>query len=501
MKKVVLLLAIVLMAGGMVWALDPPSPGGWDSDTFGPGTFLDDTLKGVIFPGFNAVGTVSTESRYAPGFSSYVDDFIDATWYDPEAGTFFFLGGYPSDGNDVNVTDNLTSWQQGAFPYTISLGFGKSLSGSYIAAYYGGYFVDAWGDKVEANPPDDGKFTKTSESVWNNNLALLYGMGNMGFRFDLIMSNTQKEKSTYDGNMDYRNKNDGAKMALTWGAKMAPLYPYAMIGFKFPDVERVGDSDGKEAQLTYNSAFNLEVGGLYELSDTSSLWGSLTFGVGGAANYKGDKTEIINLTGFASGKPDPYKDSGAWGLDFYIHYRKALEFGNVTLKATPNLGMTFAGYSGKSTADGAPDKPLGDTWFTLSPGVNLGLGYKLNDKWSLYTGAGLTLFTWNTHGHSGGDKNPGDKDSEWQFTGIEWGTEKWTNGDVLGFGMTWAPVNGLSVGFGLNTLLDKFFVIDLGEMQIRSGNFWTFHNDGNIGGWATRIFDGLRFDLTVSYQF
>jgi hypothetical protein len=65
--------------------------------------------------------------------------------------------------------------------------------------------------------------------------------------------------------------------------------------------------------------------------------------------------------------------------------------------------------------------------------------------------------------------------------------------------MTWAPAEGLVIGFGLNTFLDKFVVIDMEQMQVRSGSYWAGVSD--ISQLATHLFTDLTFDLTISYKF
>jgi len=54
---------------------------------------------------------------------------------------------------------------------------------------------------------------------------------------------------------------------------------------------------------------------------------------------------------------------------------------------------------------------------------------------------------------------------------------------------------------GLNTFLDKFFIIRPGTLRIEAGEFFEHRGEYNVGSWLMGIFRGLQLDLTISYRF
>ena len=85
---------------------------------------------------FNAVPTLSTEARFSAGlFTTDVDNFINPRFHNPQIGTFFFLGGFPGESDDVSETERPG--------FVLSGGFGRTLAdGLYLAVYYGGSLAD-----------------------------------------------------------------------------------------------------------------------------------------------------------------------------------------------------------------------------------------------------------------------------------------------------------------------------------------------------------------------
>jgi hypothetical protein len=481
MKRILVLIAIALIAGGAVWAQDTfdderPSKVAKEFDPFGHD--------------FSAVGTSSTEARYSAGrYDSDVDTFIDVNDHNPAIGTFFFLGGYPADGDaNVDDTNHLTSTRDD-FPYEISFGIGKTLSFGYLGIYYAGSFVEASGSRLTKDP-----VTKNSTARWNNNLAILLGIANMGFRFDL--TEAMEEDNTTDISVTSGKKTEtkrfthGPGIALSWGLKTDNLLPGLQIGFKFPDTDVTTNDAGKTGTEAEGGIFSLKGWTWIALTETGSMWTSVQFAALLPNAISGDK----DVTGV-----DPYTVGGSWGLDFYIHYQQEVDLGKLGLKVKPKLGLNFVSVSHNSTMKDSK-KQHSDDYLDLSVGLDVGLKYQHNEKFAFYTGASLDFFDWSIVSHAGGDKDYTDDTNAWDFTGIKWTGSQFTGKPGLGLGMTFTPAPGIVIGTGLNTFLDKILVIDLEKMQIKSGDFWD-GNQNNIGSWFGSLFQGLEFDLTVSVKF
>jgi hypothetical protein len=183
----------------------------------------------------------------------------------------------------------------------------------------------------------------------------------------------------------------------------------------------------------------------------------------------------------------------------------------VSLGFTPNLTVGFMSDNSENqtgTQEGrdidTEKKPINK--FEVITGVDLGVKFQVVETIALYTGASLRLVDWVTQAPK--EKGAGDQEidkKEWGIDGIQWSSGNWASESNLGLGMTITPSQGLVIGCGLNTLLDKFFVVDLEKMQVRSGSFWNSGNDdsspNNIGSYLGYALTGLKFDLTVSYKF
>ena len=451
MKKILLLLAIVLMAGGAVWAQV------WD---------------------FSAVGTESVEARYSAGrFGSDVDDYIDATWHDPEIGTFMFLGGW-----------------HGAFPgdYAVSLGFGRTLGAAYLGLYYGGRLAEGSGDKDTSGDVD----LVNSTAQWNSDLAVLLGIAGMGFRLDLRLLQETEINDVGDYASSVANKfNDGrASIAFTWGANMGNLAPFVTLGFKFPSTRTYTDATtttkaDNEMTISGGSLFGLMAGGQFALDDTSAVSASLGFGYFFPTSYKGD-TETFTTQ-------KPWTQGGAFGLDFDISYKKSLAIGSyTTLAFAPNLNLGIVSVSNNSTREDVKDLKAGsDNDFSLSPGIKIGFEYKYN-RIALYTGLNLTFCEWTTSWFTG-DDNPTSKDyTEWGFSGIKWNSPA---GDDpadhtsanLSFGITFELIENLVFGAGANV-----FTFNPRTMTV---NNYTTGATGLILNSTTAA--ALQTQVTVSYKF
>jgi hypothetical protein len=477
MKRIVSLGAVILVITGMAWADPTPSQGSPANFSNTPASFMDDT-----FDSFYAPETLSTEARYSAGiFGSDIDDFIGVNSYDANIGTFFFLGGYPSDAT-VDATDTLTNNGAAMQDYAISLGIGKTLNSLYLGLYYGGSLAYASGNSTKTDT--------YSDSIWRNRVALLVGTSGYGaFRLDMVVD-TEKHKYTFEGNITANGYEEmhPPSFALTWGGlSLMGIKPYATIGYLFPIKTISGDSatapTGKENTTTRGSELGLQVGASYDLNDGSSLSGDVIL--------KGTFGRHVSGS-------DPQNNEQKWGGDFTAGlkagYSNTLEFGKVSMGFRPSLALAFKSDNVQSLSGDISIEKDPVTYFEVSTGVDLGVKFQVFETVALYTGAGLRLFDWVTTTDSESDT------SAWRFSGIEWSSGKWGPSTNLGLGMTITPTRGLAIGCGLNTLLDKLFVVDLEKMQVRSGSFWGTPT-GDFASYFGQIFGNLTFDITVSYKF
>ena len=510
MKKLLLFLLAALVIGGMVWAQGVPVNDAPDTTGGHQGGPLDRSLSGVdgkgLFDRASSVPTISTEARYSAGiFGSMVDDYIGVNSYDPNIGTFMFLGGYPSNGLGVNTTDVLTSANDND-KYALSLGFGKSFRAFYLGVYYGGGLVDASGDFTAGNKDLDIKDSTNSKTVWKNDMALLVGTGKIGaFRLDFSL-NTDTEKDRYNKNVMGKIREDGPKFALTWGGiKLAGMDPYVSIGFKFPDKYIWGDYNMEnkyvQAKGTENAVFGIQAGVNYDLRNNSSISGDLVLMSRLGGKLSGDRyigDDIFNFALDGSGKNFSVKTGGHTIFGFRFAYKQTLEFGKFAFGYKPNLALAYGSnktnvYSGDFKAENPSNNA-----FELATGIDLGLRLQASRVFAFYTGAGLTFFDWRTYSHSGG--KPKNNDTSWSFDGISWNGGRFA-GDYLGFGMTITPVQNVVIGCGLNTIIDRFFIVNLAQMQIESGYFFDDNGEDNVGSWSGGLFRNLKFDLTISFKF
>jgi hypothetical protein len=463
MKRFVFLLIATLVISGAVWG-QVPAPGA---------VFGDD-----LFDYFNAVPTVSTESRYSAGtFTSDVDDYISVTDHDPKIGTFFFLGGYPAvEGDPVDNTENLTA---GGNPYVVSFGLGKTFNAFYLGVYYGGNFVNATGQNNHGDPE-----IKQYNSAWRNRLALLINPtgSNIGaFRFDLIMNNTQANKATNDGDITNQIIQNAPAIAFTWGGmNIAGINPYVTLGYKFADktVTR-GITPPGDVITKSNAAFGIQLGGTYSLKDNADISADLAILHQLATDYSG------------GGRNNSWKEGGNTGFGLKVAYSQTIDTDKVSVGLKPGLGLGYRSISHKTTAPAPAVSDPSDNFFEFTAGIDLGIKYQHNKLFALYSGASLQIFDWVTVGHSGGDTD--DDRTGWRVTGFRWDTSKFNTTGNLGFGMTLTPNPNLVIGAGLNTILDRLFYIDLTGVGIGTGPFFSSFEPADL-------FGNLRFDLTISYK-
>ena len=501
MKKVLFMAVAALIISGIVWGQNATPP----------------TTIGVIDRVFdlgNAVPTMSTEARYSAGqFTTDVDNFINVLNYDPEIGTFFFLGGFPA-GATVNTTTSYGNNNR------ISLGLGKTFDFGYLGLYYGGNLIRASGNHNEQKPVDDVIKTDTSNATWLNRLAVLFGTSSIGaIRLDFVENGTH-DKSTTDDKITSETIS-GPAVALTWGNALGGLGEangdlklYATLGVDFPNQTTTGDQN---ANVKYVYSLVENTGGSFFIQagveHDSGIWGDLGFVIGFSNTRKGDQSEDTYLGGGGSGDPDKsikydVTTAGSFGIGLRGGYQAAIEAGPLSVGIGPNLalGLYFNDkkVTGKIGDDDQKSEPPNTAYFELNVGIDLGIKFQIDEKFALYTGASLRILNWRTAGNYGGasDNKPDDKDSSWIFDGLQWQNAKWTGTNNLGFGLTFTPVENVIVGFGLNAWLDRLFTLNLATMQFRTGTVWN-QDFGNAGSWLGNLIfgNGLTFDLTVAVKF
>jgi hypothetical protein len=411
---------------------------------------------------FNAVPTLSTENRYGAGlFTSDVDDFISVNDYDPDTGAFLFLGGFPAGGH-VDDTDLLNGFSARG-DYAVSAGFAKSFSRFYLGVYLGGDIVDAQGNSAGDN--------SNSTAAWNTRLAILVGLSRIGgLRLDMIMDDVTNQSSK--SGSARTGSGEGITLALRWGNTLSirsqDVDVHAVVGYKFPDYTLTSNP---KIRTWSNARWLLNGGIAWGLNDISTLEADLTLG--------GDFGTLVSGAG-SSSEPGGFGFAIDAGLSNSIEPVSGLE---LAFKPTLGLGVY-------ATDDDAITQTVdAESWFSLSMGFDAGLKAQLPgklNKFTLITGLSFNIFEWTVDTIYANDLS-----ANWAVSGISWNDEALTSNGSLGLGTVFVPIDNLSIGFGLNFLLDRLVQFDLVKMQVRSGDFFTSVSSSNP----------LTFDLTVSYKF
>jgi hypothetical protein len=416
---------------------------------------------------FDAVQTLSTQARYTQGlFTSDVDDYIDVNAYDPDIGTFFFLGASPV-GATVSATTPVTG---------ISFGFAKTLRNAYLGLYFGGTFLGANGSATTGGT----KVTQRT-AAWDARLAILYGTGALGgLRLDITLDGTDiKNKSGGDltsGSTKSAAIVDGAIIAASWGKNLnSALAAHFKAGFRFPDYDY-----SAAKTTTWSDALWGVNGGLSSaLNGVSTLEAGLTLG----GNFGQSVT------------PDGGSKTTEPG-----------NFGLVVDAALVNIFVPVSGlelglkpYAGLGFKADPSDVGNSSNRFELALGLDFGLKARLPgklNKFSLVTGAGINIFDWYTRDNT--DANT----SSWMIDGIGWKTETLSaHNNGLGVGLVFDPNQNFSVGLGINALLDGLFILDLRNMRVRPGTFFTSAAGGSILHGLFDTSSNVNIDLTVSCKF
>jgi len=428
---------------------------------------------------FSAVTSESMESIYSAGvFGSDVDDFIDVTdWRNLELSNYFiFLGG-------TNKSNS----------YPLTGGFAKMIGNKYFALFYSGNLWGSTGTTTNSGA-DKEKNTTSSSGDASNNFALLFGSGNLGLRLDLS-GNDNSKGNTYGGKPAGTQTYSGDTpftMALSAGYKMEKLAPVASLAFQFPSYTKTyqeGDDAGKLIKQTYKDAkigLKLETG---DIGTTGlSAWLSTTGGLGTTEKTKDPDTKV--------------KSGTFWYNKIHGQYKKELPLGSKAAFAVkPQLDLVYATANNKTTGDIESD-PGAYNYFSVNPYIDAGFKYAPVSKLAFYTGIRLDLLNFAAGGKSKGD----DKSfrSEWELQHFKLAQYGWNDtdfsGNLLKIGAVFTPTPALSIGMGLDGLIDNFIKIDAQSYEVTFFDGWKsdgFGFDNIIPG---SVFSNMKFYLTVSYK-
>ena len=450
MKKYALMLIAVLLICGTVWA-----------------------QTGDPLMGFNAFEPESIESQFSRGrFSTDIEDYIDATFYNPEIGNFVFVGGGVDTGNGRD--------------YAISFGYGKTLGKNYLGLYYAGHIFNTLAEGYA-----DGTGVYTEDATWKNNLALLFGTGGMGIRFDMIMDNYNVHTVRVDGEFAKQQQTitNAPSIALTWGtSNMGNIYPWVTLGFQFPDMAITTDDDKKMTELD-SSVIGLIIGFWTPVKETGSALVEFQAGFAFPKGAFGDVKDITNAPGWA-GDPydDPYFEDGALGFNLFARYTRNYSLGEyTTLKISPKVNLSLTSNFNNNTA--IDDKYPSANVFGISPGVDVAAEYRYQ-KVGLYTGFGLNFLNFTGSWEFGGDDENKAGDNSWEVLGIVWDDNN-PIGATIGFGLTFFPIEGLSIGTGIG--LNIFNVERMQLVNTGAGTQFSTYN--SYTDWF-----GATLAITLSYQ-
>jgi len=492
MKKVLLLTLLILYAGGLALAQwwPPDSPDGINppglpiaaSPAAASAFDLWQCGVGSLSFSFNAIPVLSAARLYSAGlFSGDIDDYMDVNFFNPEIGNFVFVGGYPGDEDES---------------YALSLGYAKSIKGFYLGFYYGGSLFESQSFS-DYETPQTGEIT----TQWSNRLAFLVGYPVFGsFRLDFILG-TDTRTGSYDRIIAKRRIN-APSFTVTWGApRLGAFYPYVSFGYKFPEKYVYGmmPEPYESATLTFGSLFGLDAGFSMDVGTNSILSAEINIRKLFEGSLKGDKY-ALPAGFFGAYSPVGIRDTidlatgGAWGIGLAASFQTTFDFGPVSVGLKPGLALgrsvdksiNVSGDEGVNQIDSAE-------LFELLIHFNLGVWYRINPKINLYTGACLQVLNWKVADHTAKypDMPYAYKWEDSSVSGVKWSDYEPQNvrdSNSLGFGMMISPVENFSIGFGLNALLDKIFLVNVERMRVEKGSFWIDDPD-------------MYFDFTLSYKF
>jgi len=461
MKKLLLIFVVAMLTGGMAWAMGTGDPS--DIPDF------DDIVDGIEFDGFagrvntNVVPMLSTEGRNTAGrFTGAADAFVNPRFHNPDLeGTFLFLGG------DADMA--------GGGRNRVDLGFARNLGPAYLGVYFGGGFVNAAGVRFEesaVSQPDSAQRIDARARItdWDVSFATLIGIAGMGIRLDIGIENTEDpnvrasaESTLMDG--VYWNRTSAPSFALTWGANMGQLLPWARIGFRATqssgytlDAEMGGPPRVEsESVTTSQGALEIAGGARFLLSDTSAVGGELWFGTTFRDRVR-SSTNAPGATGRYSESDDRFPGS-LTGFGLTAYYQQRIEGDRAALGFRPVMNLGFS--TSNRNMDFDPEatgytsfEVIGQNAFSLNLGVDVGARWQATERITLLSGVNVRLFQWTTASQTGQNTSgtapyPEAEYSAWLFTG--------SNISNFNIGMTFAASDNIVMGLGLNSLLNGLF--------------------------------------------
>jgi len=249
---------------------------------------------------------------------------------------------------------------------------------------------------------------------------------------------------------------NGPSFAVTWGAQMGDLAPWARVGYKVGNIDlsddKKVDQDTATApgyvKITSGAAFELSGGAEYALAQ-GAVGGELNVGITLPSTYTDKKVP----TGMDE---QTAKSGGALGLGLSGYYSRTFDFGNgVKLGVSPTLGFALTSQSNSTDGTAGAQLKYGDLYTTLDGKVDMGLTWQVGQKVALFGGTSVRAFDWTVASKTGkeqpasGVDKTTNKDSAWRFGGVVI--------DDPTIGMTFTPVQNVSVGLALNDFINGLF--------------------------------------------
>jgi hypothetical protein len=428
---------------------------------------------------------LSTEGVNTRGLiTGYADSFVDPRFHDPNMeGTFLFVsgeglfGGDPTGHGDIFEQDD---------PARVHLGFARNFGDFYLGVYFGGSLVNAAGgrdDDMSTFPATDRDVLTGRMTAWDTHLAVLLGTAGMGFRLDFGLTGNPTINGLPAFNLsmaDEDNLGHGTStrmvqatpsLALTWGANMGQLLPWARVGFRFANnltSEATNAAGVTETVLRWDSALEVAGGARFLLSDTTAVGGELWFNRVAQPNIQRTEpgqadTEWVGSIVIPAIPGHDSSDLSGWmGFGLMAYYLQTVEVGSTTFAFSPNVsaGMVTSldSFSHTTTPAATPAEweEIGYSLLTVATGVDLGTRWQATQRMALFTGMSVQLFDWTRWAETGTNTsvygrtdNPEAGESVWAFRGIQVSD--------FNIGMTFTAAEAIVFGLGLNSFVNGLF--------------------------------------------
>lgn len=333
-------------------------------------------------------------------FSLDEDKFLDVLDYKTVEfeTSYFFLGGAANAAANGGV--------QG--------GYATKLGGGQIGVYFNGNLFSGdgenWGKKDSADNEIHG------ETRWNTQLGILYGSEAIGgIRLDILFNNTQFKNDEYgkdqsgSGAVKKEVYNSPFITTLNYGRSLTEDIPLLLtLGFQWPESQKQESSDGAsyKQESWQNAILLLEAGSGYK--DFSADY-ALTINMGTTAKVDTPESTMTQ-TGWVDNTVNV-----AYAIKAPITEKLTLK-----LKPKAEVRLAWVDNKTKTTISGSDVETATapQTWFQISPKVDIGACYDVNEKLSLYTGIKVAVLTITSY--SEGKYTPGPGQSEVEDTPSWW---------------------------------------------------------------------------------